>query len=39
VRGALLALYDALRKTDVVTLEATSNAWHLYDKWYRWLPR
>jgi ferredoxin-NADP reductase len=21
-----------LRKTDVVTLEATSNAWHLYDK-------
>jgi hypothetical protein len=23
-----------LRKTDVVTLEATSNAWHLYDKLY-----
>ena len=21
-----------LRKTDMVTLEATSNAWHLYDK-------
>ena len=24
-----------LRKTDVVTLEATSNAWHLYDKLVR----